>query len=533
MHDRLAENLNQMKAEDSAQENLGLQTTHEMHDKVKKLSGEVEAVRRECVAADDEITALTMVMKSSIEKEKGERKHVDNHISSQINNVKQELIEQRGAHDNECSRLKGFVKNLEEQLSTYVTHVEELRFNHEAEVDKRSMAHENLEQIHRELKGAVDAHDANHLEAFTGLKKMIEQEIKAREKDISNTERTFSVVSARFDTESSTTSKSVCDLSDRLKRLSHEVETEIQDRIAGDVAVRALVVAIQQKLGKEEDMRLAETNATRCNLQSLEGRLMVDREKADASVRALVVATQLELDKEKDLRLSETTETRRILQCLEERQKVDRENGDAAVIAIHQELSREGEMRLDETIEIRCSLQRLKGQLWVDLEDGKKALHALVVNTQQELVKQKDMCLAETIELRQGFERRLELLREEQERNEVHNKVQKLGGELLVMQKERVVADDAITALIMVMKNSIEKERLEREKTDNDIKTQINNIKQELTKERDESENDTSNTVTTLSPLWQASDTEFRSRSTSWSTSENESRGEEACIRGQ
>merc|ERR1712107_570319 len=111
--------------------------------------------------------------------------------------------------------------------------------------------------------------------------------------------------------------------------------------------------------------------------------------------------------------------------------------------------------------------------------------------------------------------------------NEVHNKVQKLGGELLVMQKEHVVAYDAITALIMVMKNSIEKERLEREKTDNDIKTQINNIKQELTKERDESENDTSKT------LWQASDTEVRSRSTSWSTSENESRGEQACIRGQ
>merc|ERR1712007_115559 len=87
-----------------------------------------EAVRRECVAADDEITALAVMMKSSIEKEKGERKHVDNHINSQINNVKQELIDQRGAHDNECSRLMGFVKNLEEQLSTYVTHVEELRF---------------------------------------------------------------------------------------------------------------------------------------------------------------------------------------------------------------------------------------------------------------------------------------------------------------------------------------------------------------------------------------------------------------------
>merc|ERR1712007_196534 len=223
--------------------------------------------------------------------------------------------------------------------------------------------------------------------AFTGLKNMIEQEIKAREKDTSNTERQFSVVSARFGTESSTTSKSVCELSDRLKRLSDEVETEIEARIVGEVAVHALVVAIQQKLGKEKDMRLAETNATRCNLQSLEGRLMVDREKADASARAF----ELELDKEKDLRLSETNETRRSLQCLEERQRVDRENVNAAVVAIHQDLSREREMRLDETTEIRCSLQRLKGGLRVDLEDGKKALHALVVTSQQEFLNRR-MC---------------------------------------------------------------------------------------------------------------------------------------------
>merc|ERR1712007_114436 len=175
-----------------------------------------EAVRRECVAADDEITALAVMMKSSIEKEKGERKHVENHINSQIDSVKQELIDQRGAHDNECSRLMGFVKNLEEQLSTHVTHVEELRFNHEAEVNKR----------------------------------------------------------------------------------------------------------------------------------------------------------------------------------------------------------------LDETTETRCSLQRLEGRSRVDLQDGKKVLHALVVTTEQELVKQKDVCLAETIELRQGFERRLELLREEsfQVGNEAHDK---------------------------------------------------------------------------------------------------------------
>merc|ERR1712007_390045 len=192
----------------------------------------------------------------------------------------------------------------------------------------------------------------------------------------------------------------------------------------------------------------------------------------------------------------------------------------------HQKLAKEREMRLAETTETRCSLQSLEGRLRADLEDGKKAVHALVATTQQELVKEKDVCLAETIELRQVFECRLELLREgsfqvvNEVVKDVHDKLQKLGGELVAIQKERDAADDAITALTMVMKNSIEKERVEREKTDNDIKTQINKIKRELTEERDGSENDTSQTGTTLSPLPQASNTEVRSRSTSWSTSE-------------
>merc|ERR1712007_270329 len=171
MHDRLAENLTQMKAEVNAQETLRLQTTHEMHDQVKKLSGELEAVRRECVAADDEITALTVMMKSSIEKGKGERKHVDNHINSQLNNVKQELVDQRGAHDNECSRLMGFMKNLEEQLSTYVTHGNEVH-------DKVQKIGGELVAMQKERVGADDAITA----LIMVIKNSIEKERLEREK---------------------------------------------------------------------------------------------------------------------------------------------------------------------------------------------------------------------------------------------------------------------------------------------------------------------------------------------------------------
>merc|ERR1711871_391324 len=172
---------------------------------------------------------------------------------------------------------------------------------------------------------------------------------------------------------------------------------------------------------------------------------------------------------------------------------------------------------------------------------GDAAVRALVVAIQKELGREKDMrlaetnatwcnmqSLAETIELRKGFERRLELLTEESFRvgYDVIDKVQKLDDELVAMPKELVAADDAIMEPMMVMKNSIETERVERERTNNDIKTQINNSKQEITEERDESENDTSETETTLSPRSQASDTEVRSHSTSWSTQSTPRRSE-------
>jgi len=56
--------------------------------------------------------------------------------------------------------LKPFVQNLEAQVSTCV---EELRFNHEVEVNNRNAAHEGLEQIHRELEGGLDSRSASHL----------------------------------------------------------------------------------------------------------------------------------------------------------------------------------------------------------------------------------------------------------------------------------------------------------------------------------------------------------------------------------
>lgn len=225
MYDRVVERLDHMNAAVKAQESLRLQANHEMNDKAEKLSGELEGVQRKCVAVHDEITELAMVLKNSIENEKVRQEKTDDHIKTQINNVQRELTQLRCEHDNECSMLNRFLKNFEEQLST---DVKEPKFNQVAKVNKRSMAHEKLEQTHTELKGDLVGQDANHLEALAGFKNMVEQEIKAGEKDTSNTEGTFSVVSARSDTESITT-ESMDNLSDKLKKFCDELGRELQD----------------------------------------------------------------------------------------------------------------------------------------------------------------------------------------------------------------------------------------------------------------------------------------------------------------
>merc|ERR1712007_320562 len=166
----------------------------------------------------------------------------------------------------------------------------------------------------------------------------------------------------------------------------------------------------------------------------------------------------------------------------------DRERVDASVcalvVATQLELDKEKHLRLSETNKTRRGLQCLEEKQRVDREDGEAAMHALVVAIHQDLAKEREMRLAETTETRCSL--------------------QSLEGRLRV---------DRFTALTVVMENSIEKERIEREKIHNDIKTQINNIKQELTEERHKRENDTSWTESTLSLLSQASET-------SWSTSE-------------
>merc|ERR1712137_1033816 len=95
---------------------------------------------------------------------------------------------------NECSMLKQSMQDLEALVST---HVKEVRFNHESKVKKRNVVHEKLEQ-----------------------------EVNVGEDNTSQTETTFTFGSERLDTESCKKSRSMGDLSDRLKKLSDELGTD-------------------------------------------------------------------------------------------------------------------------------------------------------------------------------------------------------------------------------------------------------------------------------------------------------------------
>jgi len=199
-----------------------------MEEKLNEMKAAVDTRESMRLEAEDgletAIKGLELLAKESFK--------IGNDIHNEVKKLSGELEAEQKERDNECSMLKRFVQNLEGQVTT---HVEELRFNHEAEVKKRNVAYEKLEQTHRELKGGLDAHGANHLKAtqdvvrtLQRLEKMIEQEVKVGEDDTRQTGTTMSFVSDRLDTDSCKRSERMGDLSDRLKKLSDELGTDVR-----------------------------------------------------------------------------------------------------------------------------------------------------------------------------------------------------------------------------------------------------------------------------------------------------------------
>merc|ERR1712137_430554 len=96
--------------------------------------------------AVDTVMKNIVGLSEGLEKEKVERENSDSNIKLQLNTTRQELVEEKEERGNDCATLKRYLQNLEAQVSS---HMEELRMNHEAEVNKNIAAHEKVEQAHR------------------------------------------------------------------------------------------------------------------------------------------------------------------------------------------------------------------------------------------------------------------------------------------------------------------------------------------------------------------------------------------------
>merc|ERR1712007_168574 len=185
-----------------------------------------------------------------------------------------ELAKERDARLAEATKLG---RGLQTLKGCVKQHLKDLKLSVDAERSNGITMHDRLAENLTQMKAEVNAQETLRLQTT--------HEMHDKVKKLSG-----ELEAVRFGTESSTTSKSVCDLSDRLKRLSHELETEVQDRIVGDAAVRALVAVTQQELGEERDVRLAEATKLGQGLQTLKGcveqhlkdlKLSVDAERSN------------------------------------------------------------------------------------------------------------------------------------------------------------------------------------------------------------------------------------------------------------
>merc|ERR1719502_90630 len=303
-----------VRAAESAQASAAIQDAYEkmqldtgklqkvVGDHGDKIKGLLESLVTEGKNRTDSVDNLSKNLSGlleSLEKEKVERENNDNNIKLQLNTAKQELLEEKEERGNDCGALKRFVQNLEAQVSS---HLEELRMSHETEVSRNNAAHEKVEQAHRDLKNGLEQHGVLHEEttqelnrAIVGLKKMSEQETKAREADSLKTATALDTLTGQLEDEATKSAKMTSDLTDKLKRVADELSVEVQGRMTRDETSSKQLQGLDLALQSER----------------------VDRERGDAALRAQIQNCETDLEKEKESRLNDTAETRRGVQSLE------------------------------------------------------------------------------------------------------------------------------------------------------------------------------------------------------------------------
>merc|ERR1712137_1531535 len=191
------------------------QMGNEIYDKVRKLNDELQAEQRERAAADDEITALTMVARNLIEKETRERQKHEEEVMKKHLEVTGNINQHRATRDlahaglenqlgnytkmhqfekderaREAGEFRRCLKVLEEKINTMAA---EIRLEHEMDKKKLGDSTVTFDRNLNDLRGVVDHHTqrqnkkhGDHNESIQMLREELEQEIKARTKEKTN-----------------------------------------------------------------------------------------------------------------------------------------------------------------------------------------------------------------------------------------------------------------------------------------------------------------------------------------------------------
>merc|ERR1712137_530814 len=275
------------------------QMGNEIHDKVKKLNDELQAEQRERLAADDEITALTMTARNLIEKETRERqkheeevmkKHeevvgnVDQHktardlahaeLENQLGNYTKMHQVEKDERAREAGEFRRYLQVLEEKINTMAA---EIRLEHEMDKKKLGDSTVTFDRNLNDLRGVVDSHTqrqnkkhGDHNESIQMLREELEQEIKARTKEKTNLTTTLNSLMMKIEKDNTDRQTTQNEMSERwMKQLNEALSLESQERTEGLQQERNVrdqcLISIRQNLENcktglnlEKDERAAE-----------------------------------------------------------------------------------------------------------------------------------------------------------------------------------------------------------------------------------------------------------------------------------
>merc|ERR1712137_523878 len=463
------------------------QMGNEIYDKVRKLNDELQAEQRERLAADDEITALTMTARNLIEKETRERqkheeevmkKHeevvgnVDQHktardlahagLENQLGNYTKMHQVEKDERAREAGEFRRYLQVLEEKINTMAA---EIRLEHEMDKKKLGDSTVTFDRTLNDLRGVVDSHTqhqnkkhGDHNESIQSLREELEQEIKTRTKEKTNLTTTLNSLMMKIDRENSDRQATQNEMSERwMKKLEEALSLESQERTEGLQRERSArdqcLISIRQNfencttgLNLEKDERAAEFAIFTKKAATTESQLLQQIDEIKLGLEG-EVNSRVAVDDKIERRLGElrgnfdahTTSSTNLMHEIDHQMR-----------ALSQTLDTEVRSRSDESNRHSAATNQLKELL--SSSDSSHAKHCDTIN----------------------------------------EKIKAMGDTLMEHERGRVSAGEELIKKVKDVAALIEVERHERDQGDVNTKNCVEGLKQALASEREERTNELS-----------------------------------------